>query len=48
MLDEETRNIELITIEDKAKVEELLDIFMGSNADLRKDYIINHSEEARD
>lgn len=46
LLNEKTRNVEQLKIRDVVKAEELLNIFMGTSVEERKEYILKHSEEA--
>lgn len=46
LLNEKTRNVEQLKIRDAVKAEELLNIFMGTSVEERKEYILKHSEEA--
>ena len=47
LLEPETRDVEQILVNNKEEAEKLLDIFMGTDTSLRKEYILLHSEEAR-
>ena len=46
LLNHKTRNVAQITVEDVAKANRLFEIFMGPSATPRKDWILQHSEEA--
>ena len=46
LLNHKTRNVAQITVEDIEKANNLFEVFMGPNASLRKDWILQHSEEA--
>jgi DNA gyrase subunit B len=46
LLNHETRNVAQITVEDVAEANRLFEIFMGPSATPRKDWILQHSEEA--
>jgi len=46
LLNHKTRNVAQITVEDVEKANNLFEVFMGPNASLRKDWILQHSEEA--
>lgn len=46
LLDPTTRNVEQIIVEDYNEADKLFDIFMGTSADQRRDWILQHSEEA--
>lgn len=46
LLEKETRNIQQLSVEDIEQTEKLLDIFMGQEVTGRKQYILEHSEEA--
>ena len=46
LLEEQTRNILHITVEDANKAGSLFDIFMGPTVPRRRQYILEHSEEA--
>lgn len=46
LLNHKTRNVAQITVEDVEKANNLFEVFMGPNASLRKDWIMQHSEEA--
>lgn len=48
LLDPETRDVDQIIVNNREEAENLLDIFMGTDTSLRKEYILQHSEEARD
>ena len=43
LLNPKTRNIVQLTVEDIKETEELLDIFMGSSPQLRRDYILHNN-----
>ena len=45
ILDKDNRNIKQITVEDAKKATDLFDQLMGSSADLRKKYIVEHAGE---
>lgn len=46
LLEKETRNIQQLSVKDIVQTEKLLDIFMGQEVTGRKQYILEHSEEA--
>ena len=46
LLNHETRNVEQITVDDVVEANRLFEIFMGPSAGPRKDWILQHSEEA--
>ena len=46
LLNHKTRNVEQITVDDVVEANRLFEIFMGSSAGPRKDWILQHSEEA--
>jgi DNA gyrase subunit B len=46
LLNHETRNVAQITVDDVAEANRLFEIFMGPSATPRKDWILEHSEEA--
>lgn len=46
LLNHKTRNVAQITVEDAAEANRLFEIFMGPSATPRKDWILQHSEEA--
>ena len=46
LLNHQTRNVAQITVKDVAEANRLFEIFMGPNANFRKDWILQHSEEA--
>ena len=46
LLNHKTRNVAQITVEDVAEANRLFEIFMGPSATPRKDWILQHSEEA--
>ena len=46
ILDPETRNVAKITVEDVQKTNELFDILMGVNVPPRREWLLEHSEEA--
>ena len=46
LLNHETRNVAQITVEDVVEANRLFEIFMGPSAAPRKDWILQHSEEA--
>ena len=48
LLDPQTRNIVQITVADAQAASRLFDIFMGPNVTPRRDWIMNHSEEANE
>lgn len=48
LLDPETRYIEQITVADIKQADTLLEILMGTSVPPRKEYILQHSEEAND
>ena len=43
LLNPKTRNIVQLTVEDIKETEKLLDIFMGSSPQLRRDYILHNN-----
>ena len=48
LLNPETRYIEHITVADIKQADTLLEILMGTSVPPRKEYILQHSEEAND
>ena len=46
LLNHKTRNVAQITVEDVAEANRLFEIFMGPSSTPRKDWILQHSEEA--
>lgn len=48
LLDPETRYVEQITVADVKQTDTLLEILMGTSVPPRKEYILQHSEEAND
>ena len=46
LLNHTTRNVEQITVDDVVEANRLFEIFMGPSAGPRKDWILQHSEEA--
>ena len=46
LLNPETRNIAQITVSDVAEAAKLFEIFMGPSVPPRREWILNHSEEA--
>lgn len=48
LLNPETRYIEQITVADIKQTDTLLEILMGTSVPPRKEYILQHSEEAND
>ena len=48
LLNPETRYIEQITVADIKQADTLLEILMGTSVPPRKEYILQHSEEAND
>ena len=46
LLNPDTRNVEQITVADATAAAELFEIFMGPSVEPRKEWILNHSEEA--
>ena len=46
LLNHATRNVEQITVDDVVEANRLFEIFMGPSAGPRKDWILQHSEEA--
>lgn len=46
IVDEKTRNIIQITVEDDKKTAELMECLMGSSVPPRREYLLKHSEEA--
>ena len=46
LLNHQTRNVAQITVEDVVEANRLFEIFMGPSAAPRKDWILQHSEEA--
>lgn len=48
LLDPETRYVEQITVADVKQADTLLEILMGTSVPPRKEYILQHSEEAND
>ena len=46
LLNHKTRNVAQITVEDIEKANNLFEVFMGPNASLRKDWILQHAEAA--
>ena len=48
LLNPETRYIEQITVADIKQADTLLEILMGTSVPPRKEYILQHSEEANE
>lgn len=48
LLNPETRYVEQITVADVKRADTLLEILMGTSVPPRKEYILQHSEEAND
>lgn len=48
LLNPETRYVEQITVADIKQADTLLEILMGTSVPPRKEYILQHSEEAND
>lgn len=46
LLNPETRNVEQITVEDIQQTEDLFETLMGTLVPPRREYILQHSEEA--
>ena len=46
IVDEKTRNIVQITVEDEKKASELMECLMGTSVPPRREYLLKHSEEA--
>ena len=47
LLDEKTRNVVQITVENIKNADNLFEIFMGISVPPRREYILNYSEEAK-
>lgn len=45
LLEDKTRNIQQLIVEDEKKADDLLEIFEGQNVAIRRDYLLKHGEE---
>lgn len=48
ILDPLTRNVAQVTVEDVEEANRLFDILMGTNVPIRREWLLQHSEEASD
>ena len=48
IVDEKTRNIVQITVEDDKKTAELMECLMGTSVPPRREYLLKYSEEANE